>query len=60
MIKLSKIIKNEEPIIMFDDPFSVLDENELIDLLNKIEKLNLQVIITSIRPIKINAHIINL
>ncbi len=61
MIKITKEIKKIEPVVVFDEPFNVLDEENFMDFLRKIERLDLQIIITSIKkPNNINANIIEL
>ncbi len=59
MIKMTQEIKKIKPVVVFDDLFNVLDEENLTDFLRKIERLDLQTIITSIRkPSNISANII--
>jgi len=63
MIKLTMEIKNIKPIILFDDPFNVLDEDNFIDFLNKVENFDLQFIITGInlsKKLKNNINVISL
>lgn len=47
MTKLTQNIKKLKPVIAFDDPFNVLDENNFKNFLEEIKNLNIQIIISS-------------
>ncbi len=61
MIKLVEKVKNVKPVVLFDDPFNVLDENELEIILENLRYTNLQVIITATKlSFKIKGNVIDL
>ncbi len=61
MIKLIKSTKDIEPIVIFDDPFNVLDEYKLQSFFDSVKDMNLQFIITSVKPVShLKGHVINL
>lgn len=47
MVKLTQNIKKLKPVVVFDDPFNVLDEKNFKNFLEEIKNLNVQVIISS-------------